>query len=181
MRVEHLTITFMQYARKEIGERTLVKIKWHGEPTRVRINGQHEKVEVPTGGVIEVEVEQARQLISMYRQFTLEGDELMKQPKTPAAPSAKEKEEAKKSGLLSLEDIEKLEKKADVVAALKARGIKHNATGASVKELKDLLIEAVKEETKEPEENKPEDGKGPEGSAPEATGDAQGAKPEEKK
>lgn len=162
----------MQYARKDIGERALVKIKWHGEPTRVRINGQHEKVDVPTGGVIEVEVEQARQLVSMYRQFTLEEDTLMKQPKTPTAPSAKDKAEAKKTGLVTLEDAEKLEKKAEIVAALKARGVKHNATGTSAEELKSLLIETIKAETPaEPEgDEKPEAGD----KAPEATGDAKG-------
>ena len=165
----------MQYARKDIGERALVKIKWHGEPTRVRINGQHEKVDVPTGGVIEVEVEQARQLVSMYRQFTLEEDALMKQPKTPAALSAKEKAEAKKTGALTLEDVEAMTKKNEIMAALKAREVKFNAVGATTEELKNLLREAVKEETKEPEDDKQPEGAAQDGDkAPEATGDAKG-------
>ena len=57
----------MQYDMKKIGAGTLLKIKWHGAPTRVLVNGELVKRDVATGDVIEVTVEQARHQLAERR------------------------------------------------------------------------------------------------------------------
>lgn len=162
----------MQYDLKTIGKESLVKIKWHGVPTRVLLEGEAVKRDVATGDVLEVTVNQARQLVSMNRLFTLDGDEPMYQAPQVFAPSAEEVKKAEESGELTLAMAEKLEKKKDIVDALKGLDVSFNATGASAAELKALLIETLTEKAtapeKEPEadDKKPEDGVKADANAP---------------
>ena len=134
----------MQYDMKKIGAGTLMKIKWHGAPTRVLVNGELVKRDVATGDVIEVTVEQARQLLSMYRLFTLEGDEPMKQAAPVYALTDAEKKAKEESGEITVDEAEKLEKKKDVMEALKKLDVAFNDQ-ASKKELQSLLVETLKE------------------------------------
>lgn len=134
----------MQYDMKKIGAGTLLKIKWHGAPTRVLVNGELVKRDVATGDVLEVTVEQARQLLSMYRLFTLEGDEPMAQAAPVYALTNEEKKAKAESGEITVEDAEKLEKKKDVIDALKKLDVSFNDQ-ANKNELKSLLVETLKE------------------------------------
>lgn len=134
----------MLYDMRKIGAGTLLKIKWHGAPTRVLVNGESQKRDVGTGDVIEVPVEQARQLLSAYRLFTLEGDEPMPQAAPVYSLTEEEKKAKQESGELTVEDAEKLEKKKDVIDALKKLDVSFNDQ-ANKKELQSLLVDTIKE------------------------------------
>lgn len=51
-----------------------VKIQWHGDQTRVRLNGAAEKSIVNRGDVVEVTAKQARHLFNYSPLWTFEGE-----------------------------------------------------------------------------------------------------------
>lgn len=65
-----------------------VAVQWHGEPTRVKIGQDAEKTHVPTGGVINVSEEQAKQLFAYSEDWTLEGEKPKAQPYRKAQADA---------------------------------------------------------------------------------------------
>jgi len=134
----------MQYDLKTIGESALVKLMWHGAPTRVLVHGEGVKRDVGTGDVIEVTLKQARELLSMSRLFTLDGDKPVKQA-SPLVIPEKTDEEGNKVVSLNVEAAEKLDTKKEVIEALKTLGVAFN-DALSKKELKVLLIENLKEQ-----------------------------------
>jgi hypothetical protein len=160
----------MQYDMKKIGAGTLITIKWHGAPTRVLVNGELVKREVGTGDVLEVTVEQARQLLSMYRLFTLDGDEPMKQAAPVYSLTEAEKKAKAESGEITVEEAEKLEKKKDVMEALKKLDVSFNDQ-ANKKELQSLLIETLKEREAAKEAEKDAEGANASDEAGKAQGD----------
>lgn len=144
----------MQYDLNNLGETALVKIKWHGMPTRVLVRGEAQKRDVATGEVIEVTLEQAKELLNINRLFTLDGDVPMKQSE-PMPPASENKDE-EGNVVLTSDAAEKLDKKKDVVDALKNLGVSFN-DALSKNDLKVLLVETLKE--KEAAKLAPEDNK----------------------
>lgn len=61
--------------KEELKDDRIVKLQWHGAPTRVLIQGDGEKTEVDTGDVIEVSVKQAAELLHYDSKWTKEGDQ----------------------------------------------------------------------------------------------------------
>ncbi len=82
----------MQYDLKDIGQAALVKLMWHGAPTRVLVHGEGVKRDVGTGEVLEVTAKQARELLSMNRLFTLDGDKPVKQASPLVIPEKTDEE-----------------------------------------------------------------------------------------
>lgn len=134
----------MQYDLKNIGQSALVKLMWHGAPTRVLVHGEGVKRDVGTGEIIEVTLKQARELLSMSRLFTLDGDKPVKQA-SPLVILEKTDEEGNKVVSLNVEAAEKLGTKKEVVEALKTLGVAFN-DALSKNELKVLLVENLKEQ-----------------------------------
>lgn len=133
----------MQYDLNNLGETALVKIKWHGTPTRVLVRGEGEKRDVATGEVIEVTLQQAKELLNINRLFTLDGDVPMKQAEA-SVPVETVDEEGNKVVVMTSDEAEKLDKKKDVVEALKNLGVSFN-DALSKNDLKVLLVETIKE------------------------------------
>lgn len=134
----------MQYDLKTIGNQSLVKLMWHGAPTRVLVHGEGEKRDLNTGEVIEVSLKQARELLSMNRLFTLDGDKPVKQASPLVIPETKD-EEGNKVVVMTSEVAEGLNTKKEVVEALKNLGVSFN-DALSKNDLKVLLIETLKEQ-----------------------------------
>lgn len=133
----------MQYDLNKIGGSALVKVTWHGAPTRVLVHGEGEKRDVGTGESIEVTVQQAKELLNISRDFTLEGDVPMKQAR-PKVEKEVTDEEGNKVVVMTVELAEKLDKKKDVMEALKELNVAFN-DALSKNDLKMLLVEALKE------------------------------------
>lgn len=133
----------MQYDLKNIGQSALVKIKWHGAPTRVLVRGEGEKRDVATGDVIEVTAQQAKELLNISRLFTLDGDVPMKQAEA-VVPVETVDEEGNKVVVMTSEKAEKLSNKKEVMEALKNLNVTFN-DALSKNDLKALLVETLKE------------------------------------
>lgn len=133
----------MQYDLKTIGESALVKIMWHGAPTRVLVRGEGVKRDVSTGDVLEVTAQQAKELLTMSRLFTLDGDKPMKQAE-PVMVVETVDGEGNKVVVMTSEKAEKLSNKKGVVEALKNLDMKFN-DALSKNDLKALLVETLKE------------------------------------
>lgn len=157
-----------QYNLETLEEKASVELTWHGEDTRLLLDGASEKVEVKAGDTVKVTHSQAKKLLSYSHKWTLKGDKSVEQPyeraqrEALALRDARNKERiAKKLGkkgakapevdpntpvieTMIADDVDKMKAKADVAAELKKRGIKVNVQGASLDELKALLKEAIK-------------------------------------
>ena len=149
----------MQYDLKKVLEdKTVIALAWHGEATRVNLEGGNSpKVDVASGDVVKVSNKKAKELLNYSDLWTLEGDVPVEQGWRKAREEAaggapvrkKEKKEKKKvvaedAADLSPEGIGKMKKKA-VLAALETLGVEHDPTTASA-DLKELLLAAMSED-----------------------------------
>lgn len=162
----------MQYDLKDLEKTQFVSVSWHGEPTRVLLDGKDEKTVVNKGDVLKVSVDQAQRLLKYSDLWTLEGDKPTEQPwrkaQAEAAKAADARgrraskgEEAKAvPAALTEADVDAMETKEEVLAALKAKKVKVNSN-ASLDELKSVLKESMTPEESKTEEPAAE-------SAPEA-------------
>lgn len=166
----------MKYDLKEVfGKGEMVSLTWHGEDTLVQVEKNAAKVPVAQGETIGVPVELARQLLTSYSLWTLEGDEPLDQPWMEARKAAadargkkakttkKEVESAEETTPddvmdLTPEAIGKM-KKDDVVAALETLEVEGWTKGDKVGDLKELLLDTVSgiSETAEDVEEEVED------------------------
>lgn len=142
----------MQYDLKTIGQSALVKIKWHGAPTRVLVRGEGEKREVATGDVLEVTAEQAKELLNINRLFTLEGDKPMKQASPVVLPETKDPEGNTVATLTAKTALD-LKTKKEIVEALKTLDIKFNEA-LSKADLLLVLTEELEAREKQAQEDK---------------------------
>jgi len=160
--------------KKDLTDKSMVALKWHGEDTKVLIYGEAEKTEVKKGDVINVSLKQARELLSYSYLWTFDGDEPVKHKynEMVAKLAAKEARKAKKADdseegeeagddddeEITADDVDGM-KKAEIVTQLKKRGASFNdqATKAELAGLlKDVLAEQVDEETEEESEEETE-------------------------
>lgn len=158
------------YNLEQLEEKASVELTWHGEETRLLIDGESEKVVVKAGDTVKVTRSQAKKLLSYSHKWTFKGEKPVEQPyeraqrDAVALQDARNKERiAKKLGkkgakapetpadtstpvieTMTEDDVDKMKAKADVAAELKKRGMKVNVQGSSLDELKALLKEAIK-------------------------------------
>lgn len=84
----------MQYNLDQLAKDSTVKLTWHGEDTRVLVDGEGEKRDVKAGDTLEVSVEQAKTLLKYSHKWTLEGDTPIEQPFEKAQKAAHERQAA---------------------------------------------------------------------------------------
>lgn len=146
----------MQYdPKKDFKSDATIKLQWHGEPTRVLVDGEGVKREVATGDVIEVSLDQAKRLIGYSPLWTKEGDKPTKQPYMDRLGKPEKQAKGKKSDqtgnqtgeVLTIEAVDKMKSKPKVIEALKARGASFNDQG-TIDELKIVLKESLEAEAK---------------------------------
>lgn len=163
----------MQYdLKKDLTDKSMVALKWHGEDTKVLIYGEAEKTEVKKGDVINVSLKQARELLSYSYLWTFDGDEPVKHKynemvsklaakaarKAKKADDSEEGEEASddEDEEISADDVDGM-KKAEIVTHLKKLGASFNDQ-ATKAELAGLLKDALAEKANgESEEESQED------------------------
>ena len=162
----------MQYDTKKFEKKQTIEVVWHGDDTRLLLDGTNEKIVVKKGDKLKVCLTQAIRLFKYSDLWTAAGDEPVKQPWREAMAKANEMEAAKARAVevkekktnktttekepvkenpvvaLTSADVEVMETKEAVVSALTARGVKVNEN-ASTEELKAVLIESL-EPKKEP-------------------------------
>lgn len=141
----------MQYDLNKLDLEAKLKLRWHGEDTRVLIKGDVSKTDVKTGAVIEVVVSQAKELLSYSKDWTLEGDkpkidgydQVIKNSRVAKAPEGSEENPI---------EITKMDKKS-LIKALKKEKISFNDK-ATEEELRGLLVEHLNGNSEEvsPEE-----------------------------
>jgi hypothetical protein len=166
-----------QYNLEKLEEKASVELTWHGEDTRLLLEGASEKIDVKTGDTVKVTRNQAKKLLSYSHKWTFKGEKPVEQPyeraqrDAVALQDARNKERiakklGKKSGkapevdpnapvieTMTEDDVDKMTAKAAVAAELKKRGVKANAQGASLDELKALLKDAIKPKAPEVDPN----------------------------
>ncbi len=79
-----------------------VKVKWNAEvPTRVCTSHGSEKVDVKAGGIVEIEVEKAKEISKMDKRFEIQfsGDKELQKELKEANKRIKELEEGKEKDL----------------------------------------------------------------------------------
>ncbi len=147
----------MKYDLNKIVDETTVKLQWHGESTKVLIDGQGEKTDVNTGDVLEVSVKQAKELLKYSYLWTLEGDKPLAHPYDKVAVPNSIKTTAKETSEEDLESEEvdldtiNFEDKKQVIAGLKMLKATFNDR-LGVKKLAELLKELIEEKKQsEPE------------------------------
>lgn len=144
--------------KKELTEKNMFALQWHGEVTKVLIAGDGEKTEVKNGDVINVAMKQAKELFSYSNLWTFEGDEpvkhnfdeMLKKLALKAAKKAAKTDEAEETGEenddgeeITADDVDKM-KKPELVTALKKLGASFNDQ-ANKTELAGLLKEVLAE------------------------------------
>lgn len=163
----------MRYNLDELEKDSTIELTWHGEDTRVLIEGEGEKRHVKTGDTIEISLEQAKILLRYSHKWTLKGDEYVEQPFERAQKAAHERQDAimrrrlakkgKKTDesedeagseaesaphidakLLNEADIDAMETKKEILAVFKELDLKVNKN-ASLDELKVVLKEKLAE------------------------------------
>lgn len=171
----------MKYDLKEVKNAPLVKLRWHGEDTRVQLEKGAEKVAVKKGDVVDVSVAVAERLLSYSHLWTKDGDKPTQHPfDTIAVPAAhKAAEEAAKRAkrdkdakpaeagsevLPSAEEVSKMTKKADVLAVAAKLGVAVNDK-AKLSEIKDAVVAAMGETHSAEEAKTEDDGEGDEEEA----------------
>ncbi len=138
----------MQYDLKKLVEHKTIVIMWHGEPTKVLVDGESSKREVKTGDVLKVNVEQARRLFSYSPFWTLKGDKPIEQPYLNRSISAPEDKENKTNDDTPIEKMSK----EQIVEKLKEIGCNFNDQ-AETEDLRMLLLEAqIEQEKKQADE-----------------------------
>lgn len=166
-----------QYNLETLEEKASVELTWHGEDTRLLLDGESEKVDVKAGDTVKVTHSQAKKLLSYSHKWTLKGDKSVEQPyeraqrEALALRDARNKERiAKKLGkkgakapevdpnapvveTMIADDVDKMKTKEVLAKELKKRGLKVNVQGASIDELKALLKEAIKPKAPEVDPN----------------------------
>jgi len=157
--------------KKDLTDKSMVALKWHGDDTKVLIYGEAEKIEVKKGDVINVSLKQARELLSYSYLWTFDGDEPVKHKynemvaklaakEAKKAKKADESEEGEEAGDdddedITADDVDGM-KKAEIVTQLKKRGASFNdqATKAELAGLlKDVLSDQADGETEEADES----------------------------
>ncbi len=141
----------MQYdLKKELMDKGTIDVQWHGEPTKVLVDGESEKREVPTNGVLKVGLLQAKTLLSYSPLWTLKGDKPTEQPYMNRfgknAPSKKNKKTDKESGEQVNKKVEEFTREEIIEALKKAEATFNDA--AETEELRELLVEAQAEQEK---------------------------------
>lgn len=152
----------MKYDLDQLVADQTLKLQWHGAPTLVLVAGDSAKTEVETGGVLEVTLDQAKQLLHYSHLWTLEGDEPTKhghelamqaafkaQNARATKPSKKAPASDAKAEAVTLENVAKLTK-PKLQEELKKRGKTFNDK-ATKDELQGLLVEALEAEAGEDE------------------------------
>lgn len=84
----------MKYDLDKLAKDSTIALTWHGDDTRVLIDGEGEKRVVKTGETIEVSVEQGKALLKYSHKWTLEGDKPEEQPFERAQKAAVERQDA---------------------------------------------------------------------------------------
>lgn len=146
----------MQYdLKKELMDKGTIDVQWHGEPTRVLIDGEAEKREVPTGAALKVNLIQAKRLLSYSPLWTLKGDKPTEQPYMNRfgknASSKKDKKKDQEKDKQVNKKVEELTRE-EIIEALKTAEATFN-DAAETEELRQLLVEAqVEQEKKQADE-----------------------------
>lgn len=159
MRVEPTISNYyppMQYNPTDLKKESKLALKWHGEDTLVRIEGEDEKRVVKTGDVISVSPEQAKKLLRYSSDWTLKGDKVVDHPfKNRSEFVERSTLKPQDTGVTHplVGDPSKIKTRAKVIDALKQLNATFNDQ-ASEAELRDLLNELVTESMKKPEETK---------------------------
>lgn len=139
--------------KKELEDKTMVEVQWHGEPTRVLVNGDAEKTEVKTGDVLKLTRKQAAELLGYSSLWTFEGDVPTPQPYRENLKRLAQKKTAGATGeeetVLTPAAVAKMNKK-QLHTELKKLGATFNDQ-ATNDELKALLTEALEEKEAAPE------------------------------
>lgn len=138
----------MQYDLKKLVEHKTISIEWHGESTRVLVDGESSKRQVKAGDVLKVTIEQARRLLSYSPFWTLKGDKPKEQPYLNRSIAAAEKEENQTDDDTPLENMTK----EQIVEKLKEIGKSFNDQ-ADTEDLRGVLLEAqIEQEQKQADE-----------------------------
>ena len=186
----------MRYNLDELTKESIIALTWHGEDTRILIEGEGVKRDIKTGDTVEVALEQAKTLLKYSHKWTLKGDEPIEQPFERAQKAANDRQEAMmrrrtaKKGeadnsedepavdvaVLTEADIDAMETKKEILATFKKLDIKVNKN-ASLEELKVVLKEKLAEIAADAEEVPADDSEDEneetDEDAPEEDGDAE--------
>lgn len=146
----------MKYDPKKITEETKVALEWHGDDTKVLVRGDSAKTPVKKGGILEVSVPQAKELLAYSHLWTLKGDKPLKhgynEMIAKTVQTSAKKSSAKTENKIDEDvdcDPDKAEKKT-IVKALKKLGVTFNDK-ATRDELAGLLKETKAEIAKNAE------------------------------